>query len=334
VGGEALWQSIDRLRFYNPGRSREDSLLANDDIQQRGQAVFAIENLEITPQWSATACGRWDYLFYKLYDQPFKDNPDLTGRKSFQRATGRAGLAWTARPELNLYANWGQGFLPPSTEELVNNPNAFGGFNQSMEPATSQGTELGARGTVGQRFSYELCGFQLDTHNDIDRYRIASRPGLTFYRNSGTSQRYGVESRLVWKPLRALALDGAYTYSHFHYTAPAAIDGNALPNSPEHQFDFDAEYSPVASLTLGVDTQMQSDWQLDTQNSASVPGYALWGASVTWRWRMGGVAGEATLAGRNLFGASYMAYTEPDPDGNSYQPGPKQEYFARIRLAR
>jgi hypothetical protein len=44
--------------------------------------------------------------------------------------------------------------------------------------------------------------------------------------------------------------------------------------------------------------------------------------------------GDATVAGRNVFGASYMAFTEPDPDGNSYQPGPREEYFARISVSR
>jgi hypothetical protein len=63
-----------------------------------------------------------------------------------------------------------------------------------------------------------------------------------------------------------------------------------------------------------------------------VPGFASWGASLTWAWRIGGVRGEAMLTARNLFGARYLAFTEPDPDGNSYQPGPEQEYFARVRV--
>jgi len=30
---------------------------------------------------------------------------------------------------------------------------------------------------------------------------------------------------------------------------------------------------------------------------------------------------------RNIFDKTYMAFTEPDPDGNSYQPGPGYEIF-------
>ena len=37
---------------------------------------------------------------------------------------------------------------------------------------------------------------------------------------------------------------------------------------------------------------------------------------------------EAFVAGRNVTGVEYIAFTEPDPDGNSYQPGPTRELFA------
>jgi iron complex outermembrane receptor protein len=334
LGGEASWQAIDKLSFYNPGRAGQDSLLSNNNIQQRGQAVFALDRIELPRGWSVTLGGRYDYIFNKLYDHPFQDNPDLTGQKTFRQATGRVGVAWAWNPYLNLYANWGQGFLPPSTEELVNNPLSYGGFNQDLVAATSSGEEVGARGVLGRNLSYELCGFRLDTDNDFDRYRLSSRPGLTFYRNSGASRRWGTESRASWKPLRSLAMDAAYTWSWFRYTSPVAIDGHFLPNSPAHQLALDLEVRLARDLTLGVDTEMQSQWELDTQNSAHVPGFALWNAGLEQRWRAGGLAGAVAIGARNVFGASYMAYTEPDPDGNSYQPGPKQEYFARLSLSR
>jgi len=28
----------------------------------------------------------------------------------------------------------------------------------------------------------------------------------------------------------------------------------------------------------------------------------------------------------------YIAFTEPDPDGNSYQPGPEREFFVGVRV--
>jgi iron complex outermembrane receptor protein len=334
AGCDAAWQSIDEARFYNPGRANEDSLLANANVQQRGVGTFLIDRVELAEHWSLMLSGRYDGIDNQLYDHAFKDNPDLSGRKSFHRATGRAGLAWSPTPTLGLYGNWGQGFLPPATEELINNPVTYGGFNQDLTFATSIGEEVGIRGGLPGSLSYELTGFLLDTKNDFDRYRITGREGLTFYRNLGFSRRFGAETHLGWTRLRRMSTDVAYTWSRFAYTRPDAVKDHWLPNSPEHMLSMDVEYLVLPRLTVGVESEMQSRWLVDSQNSASVAGFALWGASLTYGWRAGGLRGDAMVGARNVFGAKYLAFTEPDPDGNSYQPGPDEEYFARLSVSR
>lgn len=333
AGVEASSQGLDRLRFRNRGHATQDSLLSNDHVRQGGTGVFAIDRVELTHDVALMAALRFDDVANRLVDYPIADSASLSGERTFQQVTGRVGIAWSARPALNLWANWGQGFLPPSTEELTNNPLAPGGFNQALDAATSNGEEVGARGVLGRAFSYEVCGFHLDTRNDFDRYRISERADLTFYRNAGESSRWGAESRATWAPMRPLALDAAYTWSRFRYTSPAAIDGNSLPNVPEHQFALDANVSLPRGFALSLGTRMQSDWPLDTANSTDVPGYSLWDAGVSWRGVAGGAHVAAAIGGHNLFGASYMAYTEPDPDGNSYQPAPKQEVYARVSVS-
>jgi iron complex outermembrane receptor protein len=334
AGTDVAWQTIDEVRFFNPGAATEDSLLANADILQRGIGAFVMDRVEFARGWSLLLSGRYDGMDNRLRDHPFKDNPDLSGRRSFHRTTARAGLSWSPSPRLGLFGNWGQGFVPPATEELVNNPVTYGGFNQALTFATSSGGELGARGVLVGGLSYELTGFVLDTRNDFDRYRMSGRPGLTFYRNLGHSRRHGAETRVGWRPVPRVSADAAYTWSHFRYTDPVAIRDNRLPNSPDHVLSAGVAFDVTRRLTLGVDTDMQSDWSVDAQNSATVPGFALWGANLAWDWHAGGLDGTAMVAARNVFGASHMAFTEPDPDGNSYQPGPEQEYVARVTVRR
>jgi len=99
----------------------------------------------------------------------------------------------------------------------------------------------------------------------------------------------------------------------------------------------------LPQLSVGVESEMQSDWWVDTDGLASVPGFALWGVHASYRWDMGDTAGELSFAGRNVFSAPYMAFTEPDFDDtggvvvdvwNSYQPGPPQQYYVRFTLSR
>jgi len=343
VGGDAQWQSIDELRFENLGRAQQGDLQSNENIMQHAEGVFALDRIGFARDWTLMLCGRYDAIANHVRDIL---NPGTSYQKDFKRATARAGLAWAPSTPLNLYANWAMGFLPPATAELANNPEAFSGINQSLTFATSTGEEIGARGLLPHAFSYEVAAFHLDTKDDIGRFRLppsTGRGGIDFYRNVGDTRRFGVETRLGWQPVRKLSMDVAYTWSQFKYVSPAAIEGNWLPSSPEHMLNLGATYQVVPQLSVGIESEMQSHWWVDTDGLAWVPGFALWGANASYRWHMGGTGGELSVAARNVFGASYMAFTEPDFDDtggivvdvwNSYQPGPKQEYYARVSLSR
>ena len=190
-----------------------------------------------------------------------------------------------------------KGFLTPATAELQSNPEGFGGFNRNLTFATSTGEEIGARGLLPHALSYEVAAFHLETKNDIGRYRVKPRAvvGVDFYRNVGDTRRYGVETRLGWQPVRKLSMDVAYTWSQFKYVSPAAIDGHWLPNSPEHMLNLGVDYQVVPQLSVGIESEMQSHWWVDTDGLASVPGFALWGANASYRWHMGEPGGELKL---------------------------------------
>jgi iron complex outermembrane receptor protein len=236
-----------------------------------------------------------------------------------------------------MYASWGQGFLPPATEELANNPDGFGGFNLHLVPATSQGEEVGARGALGRTLAYDVAAFHLDTANDFGRYRVASRPLETFYQNAGSSHRWGVEASLAWRPVEPLSVQLAYTWSRFRYGKVQTIDGGTyrgtwLPNSPAHQAYLDVELRPYGNLVLGAGAEVQSRAYVDQSNATWISGYTLVNLRAAYRWSGVGRGTEVFVNVSNAGNVEYIAFTEPDPDGNSYQPGPTREVFAGVRL--
>jgi iron complex outermembrane recepter protein len=252
--------------------------------------------------------------------------------------------------EVNLYANWGQGFLPPATEELAQNPDNFGGFNTHLVPATSNGFELGSRGNVSEVLYYDITGFYLVTNNDFDRYRITDplRNQETFYRNAGSSRRLGIEFYSKYNPINSLTLQVAYTFSHFKYTNDTPIrimmddttivkyilNGNYLPNSPMHQLYFDVEYHFLDNWSFGISSETQSKTYIDGANieSEAAAGYTLLGARVGYNFHLNNINAEITLQGRNLTDQKYVAFTEPDPGGNAYQPGAGREFFINAKI--
>ena len=343
LGSDAQWQSIDELRFENLGGAQQGGLQSNENTMQSGAGVFALDRVGFAGDWTLMLCGRYDAITNHVRDIL---DPGTSYQKDFKRGTFRAGLAWAPAEPFNAYANVSTGFLPPATAELANNPEGFSGINRTLTFSTSTGEEIGARGVLPHALSYELAAFRLDTKDDIGRFRLppsTGRGGIDFYHNVGNTGRYGIETRLDWKPVARLSMDVAYTWSQFKYVSPDSVKDHWLPSSPEHMLDLGVDYQVVPQLSVGIQSQMQSDWWVSTSNAASTPGFALWGANASYRWHMGETGGELSLAARNIFGASYMAFTEPDFDDtggivvdvwNSYQPGPKQEYFARLTLSR
>jgi iron complex outermembrane receptor protein len=147
LGTDVSFQSIDDYRHPNLGNAVEGTdLLSQQTIGQRGIGLYALDRLELTPQVSATISVRSDNIRNELTDLLKAGGVDLSGVASFAKVTGRAGAVWNPRHDVGLYAAVGQGFLPPATEELANNPDGMGGFNMNLVPATSLGEEFGVRG--------------------------------------------------------------------------------------------------------------------------------------------------------------------------------------------
>jgi iron complex outermembrane recepter protein len=337
LGTDVSWQGIGEFAHPNLGQAVEGpDLLTDQTISQRGLGIYAIDRVELNAQWGAMLSLRHDSIRNELTDALKPGGVDLSGVASFAKTTGRVGVSFSPRQNVGLYASWGQGFLPPATEELARNPDSIGGFNTHLVPATSQGQELGVRGGL-DRFTYDVAFFHLTTDNDFGRYRVVSRPLETFYGNVGESRRYGLETEVGYYPITDLAIRAAYTYSDFLYTNVQFMLDNftdkVMPNSPKHQAAVDVQYTVDRNWTFGLNVFGQSFQYVEHSNTMKADGFALVSPRIGYRWAGKGYTADVTLQARNVFGSEYIAFTEPDPDGNSFQPGPTREVFLGLRVA-
>ena len=339
-GSDMDWQTIWDYRNINLGGALEGAKASDGDIYQRGVGIYALDRIEFGPKVNLLFDVRGDLIHNDLTDNMKTGGVDLSGSADFKKATGRVGLSWNPKSSVGLYTSFGQGFLPPATEELANNPAHLGGFNTNLVPATSLGEEIGIRGNATKRFYYDVAFFHLGTKHDFGRYRIASRPLETFYQNAGNSRRYGLETAASWYPMDSLVVRLNYTYSDFKYESAQAQLGNTLstfynvwmPNSPRNQAYVDVEYTYRSRLFVGFGEDMVSRAYVDPSNVGYAWGYALFNPRLGFRWNSDKVSGEIMVSARNAFRKYYIAFTEPDMDGNSYQPGPKDEVFFSARF--
>ena len=351
VGTDLRWQTVDEHRVANFHAVEGDSLLSKEQIRQNGLGIYALDKVDIGKDWGLMLSLRSDRINNELDDLLNPDSVNLSGNADFSRVTGRVGLTFCPMQEMNFFASWGQGFLPPATEELAQNPDRVGGFNTHLTFATSNGYDLGVRGAYGEQVYYDLTGFYLATENDFDRYRV---PGMgqggqgTFYRNAGSSHRFGLEMFVKYVPVRDVGIQLAYTFSDFKYANTSQIrimmddtsiykyikNGNRLPNSPQHQIALDLGYNVTKDLELGLGAEVFSKSYIDGANieAEAVDGYALFDARIAYGLLFEGMKCELSLSARNLADTKYVAFSEPDPGGNAYQPGAGREFFGGLKV--
>ena len=348
VGSDLQLQKFNEQQVDNDHTVRGTTILSDEDVKQTGLGVFAIEKLDFAKYWSVMLSGRYDKIKNELTDN-LKDPIDLSGNADFSKTTGRIGMTYAPIEEANFFANWGQGFLPPATEELAQNPDAFGGFNTHLTFATSNGFDFGIRGTIKDIFYYDATGYYLKTENDFDRYRVPDRGVETFYQNTGASNRMGFELYTKFFPVRPLKIELAYTFSSFKYKldTPKLVvmddttihkyiqDGNYLPNIPQHQIYVDIQYSDLLPhISVGLSGEALSKWFIDGANleTEAAQGYALLHARIVYSAKIKNINYELSFSVKNIADKQYVAFTEPDPGGNSYQPAARRQFFGGFKI--
>jgi iron complex outermembrane recepter protein len=339
----------DRIdSYYSLECFDTDTLLANQTINQRGGGIYLIDKLDIVKKVFVTLNLRYDYVHNQLVNHlPLPDSLSKTGSRTFSRPTYRIGVAYDICKAANIYASWGTGFLIPTNNELFNNPDYWGGFNTKINPATSQGGELGVRGYIKDFFHYDVTAYYMATKNGFYRYSLPGRGNNTAFFANKAENKWGIETFVSYSPIKNITLDVAYTYSHFVYPAHDSVAVHFIPQSPQHILAAEISYSFLKHFTLTFSDQFQSKWCIQVDDSiynefhengiarsSWVKGFNIFSGQLAYNWKLGPVEGEISFMVKNIFDEHYFGFTEPNngPDYNSYQPAPGREFFGSLKL--
>ena len=91
----------------------------------------------------------------------------------------------------NLFFSFGTSFETPTLNELSNNPDGSG-FNKNLNSNNSVNYEIGWRKSL-TNIAFEAVAYITNSDNEILPYEIEQFPGKNFYRNVGSTRRYGIE---------------------------------------------------------------------------------------------------------------------------------------------
>jgi outer membrane receptor protein involved in Fe transport len=155
-----------------------------------------------------------------------------------------ADIVWRAAQDVNIYANWGEGFETPTFIELAYR-NVGTGLNFDLKPAISRSTEIGVKAYVLETQRVNLAAFSINTTNEI--VIDSATGGRTTYKNAGKTRRRGVEAQ--WEG----ALGGGFTgYAAYTYLSAVFAEDTTTGTPPPVGGPHRPDGRALADATAGL----------------------------------------------------------------------------------
>lgn len=339
AGAEADVQRDDRRNFRNEEGDR--GALVLDQLETvTNAAVFAQLSAAPLPRVSLLGGLRYDWFRFDADDRFLgAGNPDDSGSRTLDAISPSLGLTYSASDALNLYGNVATAFETPTTTELANRPSGAGGFNPELEPQEALSFEVGAKGRMGSRLSYQLAAYRAEIKNALISFQVPGAEGRDFFRNAGSAVHEGLEASTTLSLLPGSSLQTAYTYTDARFDEYVVdgdvLDGNRLPGVAPHRADVSLTYEAPFGWFASLGAQYASAIPVDDANTVESPAYATVDLRTgIERIRLGAVEVEPFLGVTNLFDREYNTSVVINAfGGRFFEPGPGRALYLGMNLS-
>jgi len=322
--------------FIGPTLGVQGALRRDENDIARDLDEYAQGTWDFAERWSLmVGVRRSDVSFDSADHYITSTNGDDSGEVSYGATSPVAGLVFKARPWMNLYASWGQGFQTPLGSELAYRADGSTGLNLGLRPARSGNAELGAKFQVDPSLTAGLAAFQALTQNEI--VVNTNIGGRSTYQNAGRTRRQGAEASLDYRWAADWRVQFAYTYVNAYYSdayltcfaAPCAkptvlvTAGNRLPGVPKNNAYAVVRWGGDTGWHASVNGQYVTNVAVNDANSVFAPSYGLLGADGGYNFDIAGMSVSTFVRLNNVLNRRYVGSVIVD-DGNSryFETGP------------
>jgi len=251
--------------------------------------VFLTDSFHLFESLVLNAGFRYDWDRFDFTD---KIDPTLSGGKTYDRISPKAGLAYTPLKNLTFSFSYSEGVRIPTVDELF----AQGPFgsNPDLKPMKSRNFEVGARARLQDWLEASLALFYTPVRDEI--LFIVTDPILFLGRNENISRilRRGIELSL--KARYQKWLDAFINYTAMKSTFETDVllfsgqvhKGDELPLVPRHRVSVGVNTYPVEGLTLSlIGNYVGEQFMLsDEPNQAKkVADYFVLNSRVAYQWK-------------------------------------------------
>ncbi len=343
VGADFDLQDDNRLNFVNDLGSRGATTLDQDE-QVTALGVYVQNETQLAELVELTLGARYDRVRFEVEDHFLQDGSDDSGARTLDDGavdvfglglSPMAGLRYSPSEAANLYANVATSFQTPTTTELANRPDGAGGFNPELEPEKATSWELGLKGVVGDRFTYQVAGFLIDVRDELIPFEVPDQPQRQFFRNAGSASHNGIEIGAGARLLPAVGVELAYTYSNFFFdefqTEDAEFDGNKIPGVPPHHAFLQVGYDDARLPFAFVEAEYADAYFVDDANTEKNDSYIVVNLRAGWNGELGGLRWKPFIGIGNVCDDEYNGSVVVNAfGGRFYEPSPGRNVYAGL----
>ena len=223
IGADLRYDDVSELNlFYTVSRNRIESL-REDEAQQLSLGSFANLQFSLTDRLRASVGLRLDFYDFEV-DALRAQN---SGSKNESLWQPKVNIAYGVNENLELYANYGEGFHSNDARAAINTIDpATGNPSDTLDILVQgEGSELGFRYDTLEGFNFSVAWFELDLDSE-----------LVFVGDAGTtepsdpSRRNGIELNSFWEFTEALVFDFTATKSDGHFRGLPSGE-NSIPDA-------------------------------------------------------------------------------------------------------
>ena len=247
--------------FADGTQSSENAFDSRVDLGGSGRtgSVYLTDTLAVSKVLNLTVSGRYGHSTIHNSDalMPGGGPGSLDGDHSFSRLNPALGLSYMASPGLSLYASYSQSSRAPSSIELgcadpanpCRLPNSMAG-DPPLKQVVTGTVEAGARGTLGDAFSWNAGVFRAENHDDI-LFVADNQAGYGYFRNFGKTRRQGLELGANSR-LGGLAVGFNYTWldATFRSSETVTAAANSSNDATFPGFDGNTDIVPGNRIPL------------------------------------------------------------------------------------
>ena len=242
------------------------------------------------------------------------------------------GLSYSINDSNNVYFSAGTSFETPTLNELSNNPNG-NGLNKNLDPSSSVNYEIGWRNSASNLL-LQATAYLINTDNEILPYEIEEFPGKNFYRNVGSTRRYGIElsSQLLFSNGK---LNLSYTNSK-NLFKDFNLNGNdlkdlSLPGIPDQILDIELIFDLSKGQSLSISNRLIGELYADNLNETKTSSYNL--LNLTYSKQIFKNS-QVYLGVNNLLDVNYYDNIRINAFGKRYfEPAPKRNFHFGINFS-